>query len=153
MISSCLANGSWSPINLECEFDPAIILDSLKNGQSFDISHMNMSSMIIIGILSGIILLLLALIVICFHCHKTCSASNSKMIKTKLQANDEDNSVSMIARILEIIPFCFQHKCGVIVYDDLNSPHLVESDYHTVLDNYSIQSPHFHKSKLTTFNS
>ena len=115
MISSCLANGSWSPINLVCIFDPANILDSFKNGQSFDISQMNMSSMIIIGMLSGIILLLLALIVIFFHCHKTCSATHSKKTKTKSQAHDEDNSVSMIAKILEIIIVLFQRKCGVIV--------------------------------------
>ena len=44
---------------------------------------MNMSSMIIIGILSSIILLLLALIVICFHCHKTRSAPKSKQAKSK----------------------------------------------------------------------
>ena len=79
MVSSCLADGSWSPVNLECIFDPATIMDS----QSFNISHMNMSSIIIIGILSGIILLLLAMIVICFYCHKTHSASRSKQAKPK----------------------------------------------------------------------
>ena len=91
MVSSCLADGSWSPVNLECIFDPATIMDS----QSFNISQMNMSSMIIIGILSGIVLLLLAVIVICFHCHKTRSSSGSK--NAKPMSHDEDTSVSTLA--------------------------------------------------------
>ena len=90
MVSSCLADGSWSPVNLECIFDP----DTVGDSQSFNIIQMNMSSMIIIVVLSGIILLLLALIVICFHCHKTHYASRSKQAKSK--SCDEDTSVSTL---------------------------------------------------------
>ena len=92
MVSSCLADGSWSPVNLECIFDPDTVVDS----QSFNISQMNLSSLIIIVVLSGIILLLLALIVICFHCHKTHYASTSKQAKSK--SPDADTSVSTTIR-------------------------------------------------------
>ena len=92
MVSSCLADGSWSPVNLECIFDPDTVVDS----QSFNISQMNMSSMIIIGILKSIILLLLALLVICFHCNKTRSAPKSKQAKSK--SHDADTSVSTLVR-------------------------------------------------------
>ena len=90
MVSSCLADGSWSPVNLECIFDPNTVVDS----QSFNISEMNMSSMINLVFLSGIILLLLALIVICFHCNKTRSASKSKQAKSK--SRDVDTPVSTL---------------------------------------------------------
>ena len=94
MVSSCLADGSWSPVNVECIFDP----DTVVNSHSFNISQMNMSSLIIIVVLSGIILLLLALIVICFHCHKTHSASTSKHFNAK--SFDADTSVSTLARYM-----------------------------------------------------
>ena len=153
-ISSCLTDGSWSSVNLVCIYDPATIFDNLMSGQSFDISQMNMSSIVMIGILCGIIILLLTVIVICFHCRKTCSASKCKKSPKRSKALDDDFYVSILAIIFAWIDyFCFQHNCGMIIYDDLNTPHVVETGHPTVMDNYSSQKTHFHNSTLTTFSS
>ena len=95
MTSSCLADGSWSPVKNVCRFSPSSIIDSFKSNQSFDIDHMSISSMIIIGILSGIIMLLLALIVVCFHYRKTFFAFHAQKPKSKPLADGNDTSVSI----------------------------------------------------------
>ena len=83
-ISSCMADGSWSNVSLTC-LPPQTATDM----KQFNISKINMSSTIIIGILSAIIILLLALIVICFKFTQTCKDS----ISTKSSSSDSDISV------------------------------------------------------------
>ena len=143
-ISSCLADGSWSNVSLTCP-PPQTVTDM----KQFNISKIDMSSTIIIGILSAIIILLLALIVICFRFTQTCKDSTS----TKSTSSDSDISVISDHQMTTymIILDQLQAKYGVIVYDNHKSSQLVESDFHAVLDNYSLQSARTHR--LTTFDS
>ena len=153
MISTCLTDGSWSPVRNICRFSPSSIIDSFKSKETFNINHMSISSMIIIGILSGIIMLLLALIVVCFHYRKTFFAFHSQKPKSKPLADGKDSSVSITPNILLINPLPIKTKCGVIVYDDPSTPNIEESEFHKVLNNYSLQGPYFNKANLTTFDS
>ena len=74
MISTCKDDGEWSPIDQECSFDPKKMLEN----SSLNISKMNLTSMIIIVALSGIILLLLASIFLYFKCRKFKSINTNR---------------------------------------------------------------------------
>jgi len=131
LLSTCLESGAWSPVSLTCMFDPTAASRNIKRGRSLyweENGQMNTSTMITIGVLSSLIVLSLIVTIIVISHRKAASAANSRKI-----SRSSTNQLIHEALGEEECP----RKCGVIVYDDLNHPHMVEADQE-ILTQYSM---------------
>jgi len=134
VFSSCLPDGTWSLVTFTCMFDPLSVSRSNKEGLSLDWDaggQMNISTMIIIGVLSALLVLSLIVVIIIISHRKTSSPENSRkisrsstneLIYDQVEKNEFEDSMG---------------GCGVIVYDDLQTPHLVETGPGTLVSHYS----------------
>jgi len=137
--STCLESGGWSPVSFTCMFDPTAVSRNIKRGRSLyweENGTMNTSTMITIGVLSSLIVLSLIVTIIVISHRKATSAANSRKISR--------SSTNQLIHEALGEDEC-SRKCGVIVYDDLNHPHMVEAD-HEILAHYS--TPTIKKNRM-----
>lgn len=148
LYSSCLSDGTWSMVSLTCMFNPDAITTNAEKGRSLDWDDgiaMNISTIITIGVLSALIVLSLIIVIIIISHRKTTSEENARKISRSSTnqliydqvglKDDED----------------YSRTCGVIVYDDLKTPHLVETDHDSMLDHYSSPSMVYRHSSLSAW--
>ena len=109
MFSSCLSDGTWSLVSLTCIFNPEAVPKNEGKGRSLnweDSSHMNISTIITIGILSALIVLSLIMVIIIVSHRKTSEEESTRKI-SKSSTNqliydqvgpkaDEDYSVNIL---------------------------------------------------------
>jgi len=145
VFSSCLPDGTWSLVTFTCMYDPRAVSKSNIGGLSLDWeagSQMNISTMITIGVLSALIVLSLIVVIIVISHRKTSAvesarkisrSSTNQLIYDQVDKNDAEDSMG---------------GCGVIVYDDLQTPHLVETGPRTLVSHYSSpRGDHHHLSE------
>ena len=81
--SSCLSDGSWSLVSLTCMYDKEAMGNTAGAGASFnweDSSQMNISTIIIIGVLSALIVLSLIIVIIIISHRRATSDENTRKI-------------------------------------------------------------------------
>ena len=81
--SSCLSDGSWSLVSLTCMYDKEAMGNIAGAGASFnweDSSQMNISTIIIIGVLSALIVLSLIIVIIITSHRRATSEENTRKI-------------------------------------------------------------------------
>jgi len=156
--SSCMSNGNWSSVSLTCMFDPLAASRQIKKGRSLywnsDQGHgINITTIITIGVLSALIVLSLIITIIVVSHRKASSATNARKISRSSTNQLIHDQLGQIGKDSDSnSEEDYDQKCGVIVYDDLNNPHMVETDHSTMLEQYPSSNDIYQNSTLSTFS-
>lgn len=151
LLTVCTKFGVWEQMDMKCVFDPNAVSFNFKKGRSLEgwsdtSGEINIGTIAAIGVISSLILLtIIIVIIVVSHRRMKQTQSNSRKIS-------RSSTNQLLPGELNDGEEC-KEKRGVVVYDDLNAPHVVESDHNIIMDKFSTHNTLYHNTRLTTFQT